>query len=174
MTKNMTGGNIPKHLISFALPMILGNMFQLTYNAVDSIIVGRFAGEKALASVGTANPIMNIIIFFIVGICMGTSVLMSEFYGSGDMDKFHREISTSLIAGLTFTVIMTAICMMLSKPILIMLRTPEEILNSSIAYLHVIFLGLLFTFIYNFLCSQSSKHWGFKNTADFFSYFFCT
>lgn len=154
MTKNMTSGNIPKHLITFALPMILGNLFQLTYNAVDSIIVGRFAGEKALASVGTANPIMNIVIFFIVGICMGTSVLMSEFYGSGNMDKFHREISTSLIAGLTFTVVMTGICILLSKPILILLRTPEEILTSSVEYLHIIFFGLLFTFIYNFLAAS--------------------
>lgn len=150
MTKNMTSGNITKHLISFALPMILGNLFQLTYNAVDSIVVGRFAGEEALASVGTANPIMNIVIFFIVGICMGTSVLMSEFYGSGNKDKFNREISTSLIAGMTFTVFMTGICILLSKPILVLLRTPTEILESSVNYLHVIFFGLLFTFIYNF------------------------
>lgn len=154
MTKNMTSGNIPKHLITFALPMILGNMFQLTYNAVDSIIVGRFAGEKALASVGTANPIMNIVIFFIVGICMGTSVLMSEFYGSGNKDKFNRELSTSFIAGMTFTVIMTGICVLLSKPILILLRTPAEILDSSVSYLHVIFFGLLFTFLYNFYAAS--------------------
>lgn len=150
MAKNMTSGNITKHLISFSLPMILGNMFQLTYNAVDSIVVGRFSGEEALASIGTANPIMNIVIFFIVGICMGTSVLMSEFYGSGNKDKFNREISTSLIAGLTFTVFMTGICILLSKPILVLLRTPAEILDSSLNYLHVIFFGLLFTFIYNF------------------------
>lgn len=79
--KDLTQGNIPKHLISFAVPTLLGNMFQLTYNAADSIIVGRFLGENALAAVGTANPIMNIVIFFIAGICLGTSVLLSEFYG---------------------------------------------------------------------------------------------
>lgn len=148
-TKNMTEGNTAKHLLSFALPMILGNLFQLTYNAVDSIIVGRFAGENALASVGTANPVMNIVIFFLVGICTGASVLLSEFYGSGDKDKFHKELSTSMIAGILFSVVMTGICILLAKPILILLRTPSEILADSVRYLQVIFLGLLFTFLYN-------------------------
>lgn len=154
MATNMTKGNITKHLISFTVPMILGNIFQLTYNAVDSIIVGRFAGEKALASIGTANPVMNIIIFFIVGICMGTSVLMSEFYGSGDMEKFKREIATSLIAGTIFSLVMTGICVLLAKPILILLRTPSEILDDSVRYLHVIFFGLIFTFLYNIFAAS--------------------
>ncbi|NLP33782.1 MAG: MATE family efflux transporter [Clostridiales bacterium] len=149
VTKNMTEGNITKHLLSFALPMILGNLFQLTYNAVDSIILGRFAGENALASVGTANPVMNIVIFFIIGICNGASVLLSEFYGSEDKGKFHKEFSTSLIAGIIFSLVMTGICIILAKPILLLLRTPQEILTDSVHYLQIIFLGLIFTFIYN-------------------------
>jgi putative MATE family efflux protein len=134
--------------------MILGNLFQLTYNAVDSIIVGRFAGENALASVGTANPVMNIVIFFIVGICTGASVLLSEFYGSGNMEKFKRELSTSMIAGVLFSVLMTGICILLAKPILILLRTPDEILADSVKYLQVIFLGLIFTFLYNIFAAS--------------------
>lgn len=152
--KNMTDGNITKHLLSFAFPMILGNLFQLTYNAVDSIIVGRFAGENALASVGTANPVMNIVIFFIVGICTGASVLLSEYYGSGNMEKFKKELSTSLTAGILFSVLVTGICILLSKPILILLRTPGEILADSVKYLQVIFSGLLFTFIYNIFAAS--------------------
>lgn len=147
--KNMTEGNIAKHLLSFALPMILGNLFQLTYNAMDSIILGRYAGENALASVGTANPVMNIVIFFIVGICTGASVLLSEYYGSEDKEKFNKELSTTLLAGMIFSVVMSGICILLAKPILILLRTPKEILSASVNYLHIIFLGLLFTFIYN-------------------------
>lgn len=77
---DMTKGNIPKQLVGFAIPLILGNLFQLSYNAADSIIVGRYVGTNALAAVGTANPIMNIAMFFIIGICMGASVLMSEFW----------------------------------------------------------------------------------------------
>lgn len=147
--KNMTEGNIAKHLLSFALPMILGNLFQLTYNAMDSIILGRFIGENALASVGTANPVMNIVLFFIVGICTGASVLLSEYYGSGNKEKFDKELSTSILAGIIFSVVMSGICILLTKPILILLRTPKEILGASVSYLQIIFMGLLFSFIYN-------------------------
>jgi len=146
---NMTEGNIAKHLLSFALPMILGNLFQLTYNAMDSIILGRFVGENALASVGTANPVMNIVLFFIVGICTGASVLLSEYYGSGNQEKFDKELSTSLLTGILFTMVMSGICILLAKPILILLRTPKEILGASVNYLQIIFMGLLFSFIYN-------------------------
>ena len=76
---HMTEGSIPRHIISYSIPLILGNLFQLTYNAVDSIIVGRFIGKDALAAVGTASPVMNIIILGISGICIGASVIMSEF-----------------------------------------------------------------------------------------------
>lgn len=84
MIKNMTIGNIPKHLVSFSIPLILGNLFQLTYNAVDSIVVGLFGGTDSLAAVGTANPVMNIVILGITGICIGASVLISEFFGAKD------------------------------------------------------------------------------------------
>lgn len=102
MTKDMTKGNIPKHLISFSIPLILGNLLQLTYNAVDSIIVGRFSGTDALAAVGAANPVMNIVILGITGICIGASVLMSEFFGAGKYEELKKEISTTLIFGCFF------------------------------------------------------------------------
>ena len=91
---NMTEGSITKHLVDYSIPLILGNMFQLTYNAVDSIIAGRFIGKEALAAEGTASPVMNIVILGISGICMGASVLMSEFYGAGQKEKLKREMST--------------------------------------------------------------------------------
>lgn len=147
--RDMTTGNIPKQIMNFAIPSILGNLFQLTYNAVDSIIVGKYVGENALAALGTANPIMNIIIFFIAGICLGTSVLMSEFYGKKDMESFKQEISTSLIIGMGFTVIISILCILFAKPLLLLLNTPKEILNDSAHYLRIIFSGLVFTFIYN-------------------------
>lgn len=87
----MTKGNIPKHLVSFSIPLILGNLFQLTYNAVDSIIVGRFSGTDALAAVGTADPVMNIMILGITGICIGASVLMSEFFGAGRNEDLKKK-----------------------------------------------------------------------------------
>lgn len=149
----MTTGNIPKHLVKFALPLVLGNLFQLTYNATDSIIVGRFVGKNALAAVGTANPIMNIVMFFIVGICMGASILMSEYFGSGDIKKFKREVSTTMVAGLIFTIIMIGICVIMTKPILMLIRTPDDILTDATNYLRIIFFGLIFTFLYNMYSS---------------------
>lgn len=149
----MTTGNISKHLVRFAVPLVLGNIFQLTYNAADSIVVGRFVGINALAAVGTANPIMNIVMFFIVGICMGAGILMSEYFGAGDIKKFKREVSTTMLSGLIFTVIMIIICIIMIKPILILIQTPENILTDAIKYLRIIFCGLIFTFLYNVYAS---------------------
>lgn len=82
--KDFTVGRTYPQLINYAIPLILGNFFQLTYNAVDSIILGRYAGKQCLAAVGIANPVMNIMIFLIVGICLGAGIIMSEFYGAKD------------------------------------------------------------------------------------------
>jgi len=149
----MTTGKISPQLIHFAIPMILGNFFQLTYNAADSIIVGRFIGTKALAAVGAASPIMNIVIFIIVGICLGMSVLMSEFFGAGDIAKLKREISTSLIAGGVFTLVMILSGVFLARPVLLLMSTPLEIIDDATTFLQIIFFGLIFTFIYNIYAS---------------------
>lgn len=149
MTHNMTVGSIPRNIISFAVPMIFGNLFQLTYNTVDSIIVGQKLGTDALAAVGAASPIMNIVIFLIVGICMGASVLMSEFFGAGDYDNLKKEVATTVITGFLFTIAISVVFLFLAKPILILVRTPQEILDQSASYLQIVFSGLLFTFVYN-------------------------
>ena len=149
MKTDMTQGNISKHLTQFALPLILGNIFQLTYNAVDSIIVGRFAGDAAQAAIGTANPIMNIAVFFIVGICTGTSVLMSEYFGAKDYEKLRKEIGTSMSVGILFSLGVSLICMLLAKQFLIWTHTPSEILHMASGYLKIVFGGLVFTFLYN-------------------------
>lgn len=149
MKTDMTKGNITNHLAKFALPLILGNIFQLTYNAVDSIIVGRFVGDSAQAAIGTANPIMNIAVFFIIGICTGTSVLMSEYFGAKDYNKLRKEIGTAMSVGILFTVALSIICILLSRQFLILINTPDEILDISTGYLQIVFGGLLFTFLYN-------------------------
>lgn len=167
MSSNMTDGRIPGKLVKFAVPMILGNLFQLTYNAVDSIIVGRYAGEDALAAVGTANPIMNIIIFFIVGICLGASVLMSEYYGAGDLETLKKEISTTFLGGFFFTIGITIICLISTKHILLLIHTPIEIIDSAVQYLRIIFLGLLFTFLYH-VCASALRSIGDSKTPIYF------
>ena len=146
---NMTEGSITKHLVDYSIPLILGNMFQLTYNAVDSIIAGRFIGKEALAAEGTASPVMNIVILGISGICMGASVLMSEFYGAGQKEKLKREMSTTVIFGCYFSVIIAILGGIFSKSLLGALGVPDEILGKAASYLSVIFLGAPFTYFYN-------------------------
>jgi len=149
LMNNMTAGSISKHLVKYTIPLILGNFFQLTYNAVDSIIVGRYAGKEALAAVGTANPVMNIMIFFVIGICLGASVLMSEFFGAGDKEKLKKEVATTLVFGAFFILIISFIGILLSRSILSIMGVPDEILSSATSYLQIILMGLIFTFFYN-------------------------
>ncbi len=153
MVKNMTEGSIPRHLITYAIPLILGNLFQLTYNAVDSIIVGRFIGKEALAAVGTASPVMNIIILGISGICIGASVLMSNFFGAGQEEKVKQEMATTAVFGVYFSIVIVVLGIGLTKPLLRALYVPEEILGIASLYLKIIFLGAPFTFFYNAIAS---------------------
>ena len=153
MAKDMTKGRILPQLTAFAIPLILGNLFQILYNAADSIIVGQFVGDDALAAVGTAGPIMNMAILFISGMCMGAGILMSTLFGAKDMEKLEKQISTTLIGGLVFALMIAVIMILLAKPILSLMNTPEPIIGNAATYLRIIFLGLIFTFIYNFLAN---------------------
>lgn len=147
----MTEGNIAKHLLSYSIPLVFGNMFQLTYNAVDAIIVGRLVGTDALAAVGTANPVMNIIILGISGICIGSSVIMSSAFGAGDLKVLKKEMATTAVFGLYLSLLITALGILTARPLLQALKVPEQILGTASAYLAVTFLGAPFTYFYNAL-----------------------
>lgn len=149
----MTEGSAAKHLISYSVPLILGNLFQLTYNAVDSIVVGRFIGKEALAAVGTSSPVMNIIVLGISGICMGASVLMSGFFGANDEQMLKKEMATTAVFGLYFSVIVAVLGILTSRLLLRALQVPDEILDMSVTYLQLIFLGAPFTYFYNAISS---------------------
>ncbi|MDF2881396.1 MAG: multidrug transporter MatE [Clostridiaceae bacterium] len=153
MTGDMKQGNPSKVLITFAMPMILGNIFQQMYNTTDAIIVGRFIGKNALAAVGVANPIMSIAIFFMFGICIGTSVLLAQLFGGNKHKALKREVSTALLVGMIFTIIVSIVCIFLSRWVLIITGTPAEILNDADIFLKIIFGGLIFSFLYNFYSS---------------------
>lgn len=147
---DMTQGKIIPQLTKFTIPLVLGNLFQLTYNAADSVIVGRFVGDDALAAVGSAGPIMNMVILFISGMCMGAGILMSTQYGAKHYDRLERQVSTTLIGGLIFSVVIAAALFTFAYPILNLLQVPEDIIHSAAVYLRIVFVGLIFTFIYNF------------------------
>lgn len=154
-TQPMTEGSILRHLLAYAIPAILGDLFQVTYNTVDSIIVGKYAGADALAAVGVASPLMSIAMFFIIGMGIGASVLMSEFYGAQDARSLRREFSTTLIISLALSAAIGAGLFLLAGPLLRLVNTPPEILSETTRYLRIVALGMVVTGLYNILAAAS-------------------
>ena len=159
----MTKGSIVRELAGYAVPLVLGNMFQLAYNAVDSMIAGRFIGADALAATGMAGPVMNILILGISGLCIGAGVLMSSFFGAKDNDSLKRELSTLLVSGTVFSLVIAAAGIIFARPLLSVLNVPSSVLDITALYLRIIFIGAPFTYFYNAL-SQAMKSVGDSRT----------
>ncbi len=153
MVKDMTKGPILSTLVTFTIPLILGNLLQLTYNAVDSIIVGQYAGSLALAAVGTSNPLMTLVLLFTNGICLGAGILTSYLYGAKKYDTLKRQASTGFVAGSVFSILCSILIILFSSPILRLLQVDHSILSMSTTYLRIIMIGLVFSYIYNYLAS---------------------
>ena len=147
--RDMTKGPAAKHILLYALPLILSNWFQMGYNAIDSIIAGRFIGKDALAAVGIAAPIMNLVILSITGLCLGAGILMSEFFGAKDFKSLRTQFSTTLLSGLALSICVALLGITFTYPIMKALAVPEEILSTTAIYLRITFLGAPFTFLYN-------------------------
>ena len=149
----MTSGNITRQIFTFSIPIVLGNIFQQLYNTADAMIVGRMIGKEAFAATSVANPLMSVVLFFLVGMSMGVGVLIAQYYGAGDTKMVKVEFSTALIAGSGFTLAVSILCILLSRWMLHAVQTPAEILDSTDAYLRIIFAGLIFSYLYNYLAS---------------------
>ena len=149
MVVDMKTGNPTKLMLRFAFPMLMGNIFQQLYNMVDSIVVGRFIGKDALAAVGSSFSLMNFITLVIIGLCIGSSIVISLYFGAEDYDNLKRTISTSFIFMLLLTIFISAITLIFAEKLLILIQTPDEILADSTTYLRIIFGGLIFIFLYN-------------------------
>ena len=150
MARDFTTGKITPMLIRFTIPLVLGNLFQMTYNAVDSIIVGRYVGKEALAAVGVCNPIMTMMLLFMNGLCIGAGILMGMQYGAKDYETLHRQISTTMIVGIIFAAIISGLGAVFSPQILRLLQIDVTILKITTEYLRIIMIGMIFSFIYNF------------------------
>jgi len=146
---DLTHGEIWRQLIRFSLPLMLGNLFQLSYNMVDTIVIGRFAGSASLAAVGTCDQIMTLLILGVSGVCIGASVLMGHYYGAGDTDHLLEEMKTTVALGLIFALLILAAGIPLSPFLFSLMRVQAEAMGDATVYLRVIFLGLPFTCLYN-------------------------
>ena len=156
----MTKGRPLGHLVKYAVPLLLGNLMQLMYNAVDSIIAGRFIGEDALAAEGIAAPVMNMVILLVSGITIGAGILMSEAFGAKDMARLRKLNGTTLVLGIISGSVVAVVGFILSRSILCLMDTPLSILDSTTWYLSITFLGVPFVFIFNSLSS------GLKSVGD--------
>ena len=143
-----------KALFIFVLPLIIGNLFQQFYNMADSVIVGRFVGESALAAVGASFSLTNVFISIAIGGGVGASVITSRYFGSRDYGRMKQSVYTSLLIFLLLSLILGGFGLSLSRQILQLLNTPATILDMATEYLNIYFLGLPFLFIYNVLSSM--------------------
>lgn len=151
MKNNMITGQPGKSLLFFALPMILGNLFQQFYNMADSMIVGKYVGEDALAAVGASYSLTTVFIMVAIGGGIGASVITSQYLGAKEYGKMKTSIYTALITFLIISVILARVGYAYNKPILVALKTPENILADAGLYLSIYFCGLPFLFMYNVL-----------------------
>lgn len=149
MTKDMTSGNPTKLILGFAVPLLLGNIFQQLYNMVDSIIVGRGIGVDALAAVGATGSINFLVLGFVIGLTTGFSILISQYYGAGDMDEMKRSVTMSVYLSIGATILITAVSVLGARPLLEIMNTPADILEDALAYIIIIFWGIGSTITFN-------------------------
>ena len=150
MKAGLTEGSIGKQLIKFFLPIMFGTFFQQLYNTVDAIVVGRFVGSDALAAVGgSAGMIVNLIVGFFVGLTAGASVIVSQFFGSGDRQKVSKSMHTIYAFSIAGSFVISVVGYVFAPALLEMMNTPVDIFEDSLLYLRVFLLGIVFMFVYN-------------------------
>lgn len=151
MIKDMTSGNPLKLILFFSIPLLIGNVFQQMYNMVDTIIVGRFLGVKALAAVGSTGSIIFLIFGLILGFTSGLSVLISRYFGANDTDSMKKAIASSIYLCIYISIFVTIFGIILTKPLLNIMNTPKDIYKDALSYLMVMFLGTFALCFYNMI-----------------------
>ena len=148
---DMTIGDPKKQIIRFTLPMLIGNVAQQLYNTVDSIIVGRFVGDNALAAVGSAGPILNLLLVLFIGISVGAGIMVSQYFGARMREELSKAIGCCISLTFIATVIVMAVTPIVTMPLLRVLNTPDSIIDWSYSYLLILFLGIAGGAYYNIL-----------------------
>lgn len=146
---DMTQGGITRHLITFALPLLAGNVFQQLYNMVDTWVVGNFVSNEAFSAVGTVGPIINMLIGFFMGLSSGAGVVISQYYGAQRPEKVRDTVHTAISMTLLLCVLFTAVGLLLIPVMLQLMKTPAEVLPQSTAYLRIYFSGISGLLLYN-------------------------
>ena len=147
--KDLTQGDEAKLIFAFTVPMLIGNVFQQSYSVVDSMIVGQILGKTALAAVGASFPILFLVVALLIGLTIGFSVLIAQYFGAKDMENVRRTVDTAYIFLFFGSIVMTIAGLLLAAPILRLINTPEEIMPQAALFLRILFGGMIFLFGYN-------------------------
>ena len=172
MTKTMTHGNPAKLIFFFAMPLIIGNIFQQFYSMADTLIVGRTIGVNALAAVGCTGSITFFIIGFVNGLTSGLSIITAQKFGSGNKNAVRKSFAAGILISIAAAIIFTILAVVLARPLLELLQTPEEILDDAYQYLVIVFMGIPATILFNLL-SNVVRALGDSKTPLYFLIFAC-
>lgn len=145
----MTEGSITKHILTFAIPIFWGNLFQQMYNTVDSLIVGRYLGSESLAAVSSSSNLIFLLVGFFGGVSIGAGVVIARYFGAQDMDRVHRSIHTTVALGVICSIFLTIIGIFGAPFILKLMGTPPKVLAESVTYFRIYFAGSLGFIMYN-------------------------
>lgn len=148
---DMTQGSPGKQIVAFTLPMLIGNIAQQLYNTVDSIIVGKFVGDNALAAVGSAGPILNLLLVLFVGISVGAGIMVSQYFGAKQREELSRTIGCCITLTLLASIVVMALTPFIARPLLHLLKTPDSIIDWCESYLIILFVGVAGLAFYNIL-----------------------
>ena len=148
---DMTVGRPWEDILIFTVPMLIGNIAQQLYNTVDSVVVGKYVGDNALAAVGSAGPILNLLIVLFIGISVGASIMVSQYFGARNREDLSRTIGSCIVLTGLASLFVMVVATMLSRPLLVLLGTPDSILDWCTSYLHILFLGAAGMAYYNIL-----------------------
>lgn len=140
--RDMTEGTPWKRIVEFAIPMLIGNIAQQFYNTADSIIVGRYIGDNALAAVGSAGPVLNLLLVFFVGVATGAGILVAQYFGARDREKLSRSIGVSITLVAIISLLIMLVGPLITRPLLVLLNTPDSIIDWAEEYISIFFIGV--------------------------------
>ena len=153
MQRDLTRGSIVWGLISFSLPLVAGNLLQQLYNIVDTWVVGRFLGNVALAAVGSAFSLMTLLTSLLLGLCMGSGVVFSQLYGAGNLERMKAALFNAFVMIALLALALTGLSYAFLPQLIALLRIPPEAVVEITAYLQVIFAGIVWVFLYNYVAA---------------------
>ena len=147
--QDMTVGSPTRNLVRFSVPLLIGNMAQQLYSTVDSIVVGNYVGDSALAAIGASGPVINLLLVLFMGVSVGASVMASQYFGAKERDSLSQTIGTTITATLACTIFVMILGPIITRPVMSMLDTPKDIFDMACDYMLILFLGFIGSAFYN-------------------------